>query len=336
MGRGKPICNRGTTLREQVEHLLSNKDATQRAILAQELAARLDSPNGSVSDRRAAEELARQLAEDAVQLVREELSKAVRHCQFLPHDIAVSIAHDVDAVACPFLQITEIFSEDDWRELVQTVSQAARMTIAGRPGVTEGVVESLVETGDICVAATLIRNARAPICDATYSTLLDRFEGYPWVLELMVARTSLPPEIAYRLVTRVSDAARERLAEAHGIEDFTNLPVADARANALIRIIGKLRMDQLAGFASDLYRVDELGPAFLLQALNSGLVDFFEAAMAVHVHIPVENVRTLIRSGDEVALAQILDRAQVPDLLRQDITDALQRALVDMTGKPAA
>ena len=323
-------------MHEQVEQLLSNKDATQRALLAQELAVRLDSPNGSVSDRRAAEELARQLTEDAVQLVREELSKAVRHCQFLPHDIAVRIAHDVDAVACPFLQATEIFSEDDWCDLVRTVSQSARMTIAGRPDVTEGVVDSLVGTGDICVAATLIRNAKAPIGDETYSTLLDRFEGYPWVLELMVARTSLPPEIAYRLVTRVSDAARERLAQAHGIEDFTNLPVADARANALIRIIGNLRVDQLVDFASDLHRVEELGPAFLLQALNGGLVDFFEAAMAVHAQIPVENVKTLIRSGDDVALTQLLERAQIPEVLCHDITDALQRAVGEMTGKPAA
>ncbi len=210
-------------MHEKVPNLLSNKDATQRAQLAQGIGTRLNSSDVSTIDRYAAEELARQLAEDAVQMVREELSKAVRHCRFLPRDIAMKIAHDVDAVAGPFLEVTEVFSEDDWRDLVRTVSQTARVAIAGRPDLSEGMVDFLVETGDICVAPTLIRNSQAPIKGSAFSTLMDRFEGQRWILELMVARTTLPPEIAIRLVSIVSEAAREKLARLHGIEDFTNL-----------------------------------------------------------------------------------------------------------------
>jgi uncharacterized protein (DUF2336 family) len=316
-------------LREQVRDLLSNKDATQRAQLAQGIGTRLNSSDESTIDRYAAEELARQLAEDAVQIVREELSKAVQHCRFLPRDIAMKIAHDVDAVACSFLEVTEVFSEDDWRDLVRTVSQAGRVTIADRPDLSEGTVDCLVETGDVCVAATLIRNSQAPMKESAFSTLMDRFERQPWILELMVARTTLPPEIAIRLVSRVSEAAREKLARSHGIEDFTNLPVADARTNSFIRIIQSLRRDQLEDFARSLNRMGDLGPAFMLRALRIGLVNFFEAAMAVQACIPVRNVRAIIRSGDDEALTRLFERCSVPDVWRKEFLDALRLAFAD-------
>ena len=113
-------------MHEEVQELLSDKDAEQRASLARGLAARLDSPDVSVSDRRAAQELALQLAEDAVQMVRQELSTAVRHCRFLSRDVAMKIALDVNEVACPFLEVTEVFTEEEWCEIIGTVSDAGR------------------------------------------------------------------------------------------------------------------------------------------------------------------------------------------------------------------
>lgn len=69
------------------------------------------------ADRRAAEELAAALARDALDRVREALAVSVRNADHLPRAVALRIAHDIDSVACPFLEFTQVFSESDWEQL---------------------------------------------------------------------------------------------------------------------------------------------------------------------------------------------------------------------------
>ena len=86
-------------MQSQIQEFFRGKNVAERAILARRAGAHLAGPVRSLGDRRAAEELARHLAVDAIEAVREQLSKAVRHSRFLPRDVAMTIAHDIDAVS---------------------------------------------------------------------------------------------------------------------------------------------------------------------------------------------------------------------------------------------
>ncbi|MFQ5776032.1 MAG: DUF2336 domain-containing protein [Kiloniellaceae bacterium] len=291
------------------------------------MAARLESPDFSASDRRAAEELARQLANDAVEMVRLELSKAVRNSRFLPRDIAMKIAHDVESVACPFLEATEVFSEEDWQQLILTVSKGARVAIARRPRLSENLANSLAEIGDSCVAEALLENERAPIQRRTYTILMERFHDSPWILGLMADRKSLPADLAVALVSKASEAARRTLAQTYGIEDFTDPLAAEARGNALLRVIRNADQNELFDYARALNRTGELGPALLMQALRIGLLEFFEAAMAVRTGIPQQNIRALVRSGSEDGMTRLCEKAGLPLALGADFCSAVKRAL---------
>ena len=90
---------------------MSSKDELARAAIAQRVGERMAALELGEVDRRAAETLARVLVSDAAEQVRRELSLAIRHARYLPKDIALKIAHDVDAIACPFLEVTEVFTE---------------------------------------------------------------------------------------------------------------------------------------------------------------------------------------------------------------------------------
>ena len=103
-----------------MDSLLSCKVEASRSQTANRVGNLLVLDDLPETDRRAAELLAYELAQDAIEIVRCELSKAVRHAKYLPRDLAIKIAHDVDSVACPFLEVTDVFAESDWQQLLMT------------------------------------------------------------------------------------------------------------------------------------------------------------------------------------------------------------------------
>lgn len=315
------------SVHEEVKALLAHKSAEQRAQLAGTVANRLNASGISMRDRRAAEELARQLAEDTIELVRQELSRAVRHSKSLPRDVAMRIAHDLDSIACPFLEVTEVFSEADWQQLVLTVSRSARVAIARRPDLTEGLVGTLLEVGDAVVAETLVANTQAPLGDPACRLIMDRFADSPWVLESLADRPSLPPEIALHLIRKVSGAARRKLAERYELPEATDATVADAADRAILRLVRETRESDLLDFAVNLRRTGELGPTLLILALREGLLEFFEAGMAVCSGLPLQNVHMLTRNGGSDGFDRLCDKAQIPDPQRAALREALKAVL---------
>ena len=102
----------GQSTTEQVALLLAGKDRESRQQIASTLGPRLEEGLSGL-DSRVAEELARQLAADAIERVRVALSKSLRHNRFLPRDIAYRLAHDIESVSSPFLEMTEVFSDEE-------------------------------------------------------------------------------------------------------------------------------------------------------------------------------------------------------------------------------
>ena len=322
----KQSDSEGRAVQRQIEHLLAGKDQGERAHLAGGLATHLASDDLAPTDKWAAEELARQLARDVIELVRQELSKAVRHCRFLPRDIAMRIAHDVDSVACPFLEVTEVFTEEEWQQLIITVSKGAHVAIARRACLSQELVASLAGIGDSCVAETLLANRKAPLVGANFSVLAERFQDTPWVLEAMVERHELPPEIVPRLIKQVSRAARAKLAETYRMEDWTDPVGVEAEINSLLRVIGNAPPGSLWEHAESLNKKGELRPLLLIRALRSGYLEFVEAALAVRARVPPDSVHMLIRQGGRAGMNRLCDRAGIPAYLQDDIRAGLQLA----------
>ncbi len=314
-------------LRDQVRDQLEDKDAAERLGLARRLAEPLARSGLAPAERLAAEELARQLAQDAAEMVRMALAEAVKNYSFLPRDVALRIAHDIDSVACPFLEATEVFSEEDWQQLVLTVSPAARVAVARREHLSEGLVTVLAQVGEAEVAETLVANDNAPLAAPACATLMERFPDRPTVLERMARRSQLPAEIVVELVSKVSEAARETLAKRYDMEDFTAPVAAEARSATLLRMVGNTPPQDLRAFAETLHRRGELDPLFLLRALDGGFLAFFEAGMAVRAGLPVDNARALIRQGGDEAIAKLCDKARIPAALRDDVRRAIAGAV---------
>ena len=215
------------------ERPLAGKDENARLQVAQRVGARLVQEDIATAERQAAEALARTLAEDAIERVRRQLSFAVRDARNLPRDIAMRIAHDVDSVACPFLEVTEVFDDSDWRQLILTISRGARIAVARRGSLSEGLALALTELGDSLVAETLVENSAAPMTMPVCSTIAKRSLDAPWVLDKLAEREDLPQEIIAHLCVQVSSAARAKLERNYNLPAQTDAVVADADAAAM-------------------------------------------------------------------------------------------------------
>lgn len=314
------------------DYLVSEMPPGKRAEVAKKLGGKLDAELSEL-ERDLIWAVARQLAEDAVEVVRASLAISVRNCKFLPKDIGFTLAYDLESIAVPFLEVTEIFSEDELCAIALAVSDTVRNAIASREDLTSKVSGLLAEIGDSEVAHTMIENKPAEIDEPGFATLTKRFSDDETLFERMAMRTDLPPAIATDLVKRVSDSARAHLEKQYQMApDFVNVLAQDAQSNALLKLAEFATAAEAVAYAKELYAKGELTHTFCLMAIRNGNLPFFEAAMAVRTGISVENVELILRDGGVEATGKLCTKAKIPSFLHREIAETVDREVQAMIG----
>jgi uncharacterized protein (DUF2336 family) len=105
-----------------------------------------------------AQNIFRIMGKDTEVRVREALSQNLKEKPNVPHDIAVSLAKDVDSVSLPVLQFSEVLSDADLIEIVRSQDPAKPVAIAQRSSVSEFVSSVLVDTENSDVVMSLVSN----------------------------------------------------------------------------------------------------------------------------------------------------------------------------------
>lgn len=300
------------------QELLAGMDEAARIHVAQRVGSGLVGEPANAADRRAAELLAHSLAKDAIERVRSALSMAIRHADHLPRDLAMMLAHDVDSVSCPFLEVTDVFSDTDWRSLILTISRSALIAVARRDSMSDSLALSLAEMGDSVVAETLVENPKAPMGAAVCDVLLDRFTPEIWVLDKLAERGDLLGDIVVRLTARVSEAAREKLAATYGMDEFTAPVAAEAETAALLQTVKALSTKDLIAAAKTLRAEARLTPFLLLAALRDREKAFLEVALSVVSGRSLAHVRSVLGRADEATVRGLLDTVDVPATMQDE------------------
>jgi uncharacterized protein (DUF2336 family) len=309
---------------QQILSQLEGKDEEACLHIAQRVGSHLCDEVLPQADRRAAELLARALADEAIESVRSELSKAIARARHLPRDLALKLAHDVDSVSCPFLEATEVFSDSDWQQLLLTITRGARNAVAKRASMSEELAGALAQIGESMVAETLIENPAAPMTRSICYTLMDRFSSEIWVLDKLAQRSDLISEIAMKLTTIVSAVAREKLRKVYNLPELTAPLAAEAETGALLQVARKTHSSDMMITAETLKKKGKLDPPLVFKALQNGQLDFLEAALSVLAERSIEHVRSVVLRAGEDAVRQLLFRATIPDDLHRKFWDELE------------
>lgn len=300
-----------------IERVRSGGMSAEIAPTADRLAAVYrNSPESSEKRKLAEDIIAIWLAKAATE-VREALARQLAHCPFLPRELALEMARDLDSVATPMLRYSEAFSDEDLCEIAREPDPARQVAVAERREISYVVAEALVASGHEGVVAALVRNDSARLSERLLHRVVDQFLDSVPVHEGLVGREDLPVSIGERLVTIVSNQLREHLVTRFEMprELLEGLGELSREAATAALLPPKASAKTALSFAEYLNEIGRLTPTFLLRSLCDGKVGMFVASLAARTRMQIEHVDEILRAGYPEQQTDLYLRAGVPDLL---------------------
>lgn len=198
-----------------VQRLLQDPSPETRAEMAEKLAGQFGAPDLSPSERVLAEDIVRIMAKDVAVRVRAALSQSLRSSTSIPHDVALTLAQDVEEIALPFIEVSTVLTDADLIAIIRTGSAEKQTAVAKRPAVSESVADVLVDQGSESAVAALMSNEGAQVTANAMGKALDRFPTSSAIQTPLVNRAKLPVTVAERLVAVVSEKLRDQLVSKH-------------------------------------------------------------------------------------------------------------------------
>lgn len=272
----------------------------------------------------------RQLMKDSEVEVRKTLSEAIKNATNAPEDVILNLAKDIEDVSLPVLEFSDVLTDIDLIEIVNSTRDSAKhLAITKRHDVSEDVSEALIETKSDVVVDSLLQNEGAVVSQEGYDKIVDNFANDEKVMEAVVKRDTLPPEVVERLTNAVSDAIYKNLRKKHSeaFEAIDSKIVKRSRDFATMKVIGLKTTDpeyyQFRKLMDTLKVSEELIP---VSALCMGNLHIFEITVARLTKTPVLNVRLLVEDESNNGFKALYMRAGLPESL-YDATEVLIEVL---------
>lgn len=305
-----------TLSQEDVARLLSDRSAETRADVASKLGQKIDDPKMTEAELATAEEILRLMAKDVEVVVRRALSESLRRAKRLPHDLALRLAEDVEAVALPILTESAVLTDSDLIAIIHRGSVAKQAAIAGRPGVSEQVSDVLITVAPEAAVTVLMGNSLARISEESLGKVVDRFSNSEAVKESLAKRERLPAAVTERLVEIVSERLRDYLVSHHELPPALAADmVLQSRERALLSMTTGSSDQELLELVKQMNLNRRLTPFLILRSLCLGDIGFFEASMAIMAQISLANARALIHDGGARGLESLYTKAGLPSRL---------------------
>lgn len=264
------------------------------------------------------------LAKDAIPMVRQILSEALKDVANAPPEVIRRLARDAElAVAAPVLQYSPVLGDDDLLEIIASSPiPGALSAISRRIVVNVRVADAIAETDDVDAIAVLLGNASAQIREETLDRLVDRAADIEAWHRPLIGRSQLPAKAAHKLARFVAANLLQALAERQDLDpeaatavaavvrrrlDEFEVPGGPAKAEAKraadeAAAIGRVRAMRAAG---------QLNETAVDTALSSGDHAFAVAALAELASVPLLVVRKIADTQSAKGIIAICWRAQL-------------------------
>lgn len=314
-----------TLTKEDVDKLLSSKTAEEATLdITHTLSSRYVqiNPSGLQADK--AEQIFRILARDAAVNIRTALSDHLKASAILPRDVALTMAKDVDAVALPMLQHSEVFTEEDLIQLVQDTEEASRhVAVSHRRLVPQKLTETLLTTNTKEVGHIIASNTGAILSDKAKEVLHARAEEDAAIFEVLRKRDgSLNKEEAQKVLNEYVNKVEPQNSDSPSGElQLTPITTSSYSKYSLIRKDPEKLITQLLSQG-------RLTPACIFTELAKGHIEFFELSLARLAGIPIQNAQKLIYDKGNLGLRALYNKSNMPDnlfgALKQLLTEVEQ------------
>lgn len=316
--------------KEDLSKLVQDPSGENRSDTAEKISREFTTETLTDSERVLAEDIFRLMIRDAEVRVRKALAKNLAQTPLVPHDVAATLARDVDEVALPVLEFSEVLNDDDLVDIIgdNADSVEKQRAIASRAYVSEVVSATLVDIGHEDVMVDLMSNQGAEISEVSLQKVVDDFGNNERIQKPMIERNHLPITIAERMVTLVSERMRSQLiSRGHIPEGIVNAVMTQSQESATIGLLGDGVEDRdVELLVEHLYANNRLTSGLILRALCMGDVSFFEAALAKRAGVSLINTRILIHDSGPFGLEAIYNKAGMPEHFFPGVRAAIEVA----------
>ncbi len=295
-----------------VQSLASDPSADARAEMAGKVATEFGDQKLTAAERRIAEDIFRGLMLDAEVRVRQALSEHLKDAPGIPHDVAVTLAKDVDAVSLPILEFCEILSDDDLIEIVRGHGGSQQEAVARRSRVSAQLADALIDTQNEAAVAQLVANEGADLNVQALERVAGEYDSSEAVTESLAERPNLPAAVSEQLIHVVTNRLQSYLARNLKLpaETVRNLVRgAGERATAGLLSDGCADEKELEDLVEQMHMTGRLTGSAVMEILSTGDLRFFEMAMSRLANIPVESARDLIHDQGPLGLQAVLNAA---------------------------
>lgn len=262
--------------------------------------------------RLAIENVARLLAQDISQQVREALAFELRNCKCLPHDLAARIASDVESVASSFLAATEAFTDQQLAGLIPHLEEHAHITLARRKGLGQQSCMAIVSVGDESPVRCLLENNTVKLQAEACGKIINRFATNQSLMDLLAQRIELPINLVEDIIDKVSGRYRVMLTDRYNID----VPMAEEIAlktkyAAIWRQVEKANPAQIHAYVFDLRNEKRLTEDMTLEFVARGCFNFLTSVIALDAELTLSEVRQGLFGGDMHEYVAVMQKAGV-------------------------
>ena len=297
---------------QAVAALLSDVTAPENA------AARLSSSVAgaalSPAQRAAAEQVLRGMLNGAAVKIRQIISETLKDSPYLPHDVAMAFANDIDSVSIPVLQFSSVLTDEDLIAVVQSGAPSKQVAVAERATVSAAVAGELLKTDNAAAAVKLVANPGAKLDERQLETAATKFGSDPRMSQTLQKRADLPISIAERLVAFTAETLRSYITRRTDLpESVITQLVLQMREQVTVDLRSPhFPAEEATKLVEHLHAVRRLTPSLILRALCVGDVSFFESSMAQLASVAVHNARLLIHDAGQLGFKSLYDKAKLP------------------------
>lgn len=325
---------------DEASHLLESSDPKKRANAISIVTEQYNTAALSNTQRKLAEQIFKVLMHDAAVNVRHALAENLKQNDSAPREVVLQLAEDIDEVAIPILQYSEVLTDEDLINIIQNseTSESKLLAISNRNEVNEGVSDALVDTGKEKVVKNLMQRAAAKISEVTMGKVVKKFSDDAEMMDIVAVRESLPASIVEKVVKKVSASMQSQLVERYGhvVPNIAEM-VEKSQEAATLKVMGLNssgaeikslvdRMDKTGDHAQEIYEsnaeltktVEHLqssGRLTPISALCMGNLELFEISVARITNVPVANIRKLLHDDSGHGLEAVYKKAKLPENL---------------------
>nr|WP_246748702.1 DUF2336 domain-containing protein [Rhizobium setariae] len=266
------------------------------------------------------------LLDDPSPKVRLALAESIADAPKAPRALILTLASDQPEIACQIIARSPVLTDVDLVDLAARGDGVTRALIASRFIVSSPVCAAIGEIGDAAEVEALLDNPGAIVTRQTLRRLSERLGYVPAIRELLLSREELPADARHNLAVSLSDTlcGNDLIRYAIG-ENRLELVRREACEATTVALVAVSLPGDIPALADHLRRDGRLTPNFLMQALCTGRVDFFAAAIVNLSGLAERRVRSIMADGRFHAMRALYEAAG----LGRDISEIFVEATLE-------